>query len=268
MSTTAHNAGPGGAGPGGAKSGAAKSGGLSAGRSASPGAPVTRVPSGSDFLYPFIEADETDAGPLLVDLANSARGKATDSGRLQAATIEAHREALGTLARAMADRFAAGGQLFAFGNGGSATDAACLAALFTHPPGAARALPARSFVADEAVVTALGNDVGFELVFSRQIIAHARAGDMAVGLSTSGNSNNVIRAFGEAHRRSLLTVGLAGYEGGQMAACEDLDHCLVVRSDSVHRIQESQAALAFALWSEVQAALAATQVANWIGASQ
>ncbi len=219
--------------------------------------PGTRMPSGSDFLYPFIEADEDDAGPLLIDLAASARGKATDSGRLQAATIEAHRPALGALARAMADRFTAGGQLFAFGNGGSATDAASLAALFTHPPGPARPLPARSLVADEAVVTALGNDVGFELVFSRQVIAHARSGDMAVGLSTSGNSNNVIRAFGEAHRRGLLTVGLAGYEGGQMAACEDLDHCLVVRSDSVHRIQESQAALAFALWSEVQTALSA-----------
>lgn len=231
-----------------------------------PAPPVVRVPSGSDFLYPFIEADETDAGPLLIDLAESARGKATDSGRLQAATIEAHRESVGTLARAMADLFAAGGQLFAFGNGGSATDAASMAALFTHPPGSARPLPARSFVADEAVVTALGNDVGFELVFSRQIIAHARAGDIAVGLSTSGNSNNVIRAFGEAHRRGLLTVGLAGYEGGQMAICDELDNCLVVRSDSVHRIQESQAALAFALWSEVQAALAGSVDAERIGA--
>lgn len=225
--------------------------------SAAPASRVARVPSGSDFLYPFIEADEDDAAPLLVDLAASARGKAGDSGRLQAATIESHREALVELARAMADRFSAGGQLFSFGNGGSATDAASMAALFTHPPSAGRPLPARSFVADEAVITALGNDVGFELVFSRQIIAHARPGDIAVGLSTSGNSNNVIRAFGEAHRRGLLTVGLAGYEGGQMAVCDDLDHCLVVRSDSVHRIQESQAALAFALWAEVQAALGA-----------
>ena len=74
---------------------------------------------------------------------------------------------------------------------------------------------------------------------------------MAVGLSTSGNSTNLLRAFAEGRRRGLLTVGLAGYDGGQMAACADLDHCLVVRADSVHRIQETQAALVFAIWSRV-----------------
>jgi D-sedoheptulose 7-phosphate isomerase len=100
-------------------------------------------------------------------------------------------------------------------------------------------------------VTALGNDVGFELVFSRQLIAHGRAGDVALGISTSGNSDNVVRAFEEAVRRGMLTVGLAGYDGGRMAACGFVRHCLVVRSDSVHRIQETQARLAFALWEEV-----------------
>ena len=91
----------------------------------------------------------------------------------------------------MAGAFAAGGRLFTFGNGGSSTDAASLAALFARPPWG-RALPARGLVEDTAIVTALGNDVGFDLVFSRQLIAHGAAGDIAVGFSTSGNSRNVL----------------------------------------------------------------------------
>jgi D-sedoheptulose 7-phosphate isomerase len=214
---------------------------------------VTPTPSreGTDFLYPFIEADERDIGPLLADLAASAEAKAAESARLRAETLTGCELVLDALATAMAERFAAGGKLFSFGNGGSATDAATVAALFTHPP-YDRPLPAQSLVSDEAVVTALGNDVGFELVFSRQLIAHARAGDMAMGLSTSGNSDNVIRAFAEAKGKGLLTAGMAGYQGGQMAVSPHVDHCLVVRSDSVHRIQETQAALVFELWRRVQ----------------
>jgi D-sedoheptulose 7-phosphate isomerase len=102
------------------------------------------------------------------------------------------------------------------------------------------------------VLTALANDVGFELVFSRQLIAHAGPADLAVGFSTSGDSANVVRAFEEARRRDLLTVGFAGYRGGAMAVSDDVEHCFVVASDSVHRIQEAQDALVFALWFEIQ----------------
>jgi D-sedoheptulose 7-phosphate isomerase len=208
----------------------------------------------TDFLYPFIEADERDAAGLLADLARSAEAKAAESARLRTATLDTAAPELDAAAAAMAGRFAAGGRLFAFGNGGSATDAASVVALFLRPPWG-RPLPARSLAAETAVLTALGNDVGFDLVFSRQLIAHARAGDVAVGLSTSGNSENLLVAFAEARRRGLLTVGLAGYDGGRMAASPDVDHCLVVRADSVHRIQETQAALAAALWAGVQSAL-------------
>lgn len=208
-------------------------------------------PEGTDFLYPFIEADERDAAPLLRDLALSAESKATESGRLRTATLERCSPQLELVAVAMADRFQAGGRLFAFGNGGSSTDAAGVAALFRSPPWG-RPLPARSLAADEAVVTALGNDVGFELVFSRQLIAYARAGDIALGISTSGNSTNLLQAFAEARRRGLLTLGLAGYDGGQMAVCPDIDQCLVARSESVHRVQETQAGLVFEMWSRVQ----------------
>ena len=82
------------------------------------------------------------------------------------------------------------------------------------------ALAARCLADDTAVLTALANDVGFELVFSRQLIAHADPGDIALGISTSGNSRNLIAAFDEAARRGLLTIGLAGYGGGEMAASE------------------------------------------------
>jgi len=210
------------------------------------------APETTDFLYPFIEADERDATALIVDLAASAEAKASQSKRLRASTLKRFSTQLDEIAAEMAQRFLDGGRLFTFGNGGSATDAASFAALFTSPP-SGRALPARSLVADEATLTALGNDVGFELVFSRQLIAHSRPGDIAMGLSTSGNSDNVIRAFGEAHRRELLTVGLAGHDGGEMATCGDVDQCLVVRSDSVHRIQETQDAVALVLWAGVQA---------------
>ena len=126
----------------------------------------------------------------------------------------------------MADRFAAGGRLFTFGNGGSSTDAASLAALFAPAAvGRVRCRRAR-LVDDSAVLTALGNDVGFDLVFSRQLIAHAARGDIAIGLSTSGNSRNLLHAFEEAARRGLLTIGIAGYDGGEMARSTHVQHCL------------------------------------------
>jgi len=203
------------------------------------------------FLYPFIAAEERDTSGLLADLARSARAKVAESHGLRAATLERCSEMLAHAGAAMARRFADGGRLFAFGNGGSATDADGAVDLFRHPPDG-QALPALSLVDDRAVLTALANDVGYELVFSRQIIAHARAGDVALGFSTSGDSVNMLRAFEEASRRHVLTIGLCGYEGAAMARSEAVDHCLVVRSESVHRIQETQDALLLRLWAVVQ----------------
>lgn len=211
-------------------------------------------PEASDFLYPFIERGETDAGSLLVDLAESAQGKWEQSARLRVDTLAALAPQLAAAGSAMAERFAAGGQLFAFGNGGSSTDADAFARLCTRPPWG-EPLPARSLAFDQAVLTAIANDVGFEIVFSRQLIAYGRSGDIAIGFSTSGNSDNLMAAFGEATRRGMLTVGLAGYDGGRMGASDDVAHCLTVRSDSVHRIQEAQAAVAHALWDALQTQL-------------
>ncbi len=213
-------------------------------------------PEATDFLYPFIEGDETDSTSLLRDLAASAAGKWAQSSGLRAETLERCEEQLRTVAAAMAERFSAGGRLFAFGNGGSATDAEGVAQLYTQPPWG-RPLAARSLAEDQAVLTALSNDIGFDVVFSRQLIAHGRPTDIAMGFSTSGNSENLLVAFAEARKQGMLTVGLSGYDGGRMAADPSLEHCLVVRSDSVHRIQESQASLTHVLWAYVQEALAA-----------
>jgi D-sedoheptulose 7-phosphate isomerase len=107
-----------------------------------------------------------------------------------------------------------------------------------------------------AVVTALSNDIGFEVVFARQIAAFGRSHDIAVGLSTSGGSANVLRGFDEASRRGLLTIGLAGYDGGKMAEADTIDYLFVVPSSSVHRIQEAQTTVYHVLWELTQQALA------------
>ena len=213
-------------------------------------------PESTDFLYPFIEGNETDADSLLDDLARSAAGKWAQSQDLRTETLARVEGELDVVAGAMAERLAAGARLFAFGNGGSATDADGVAQLYTSPPWGLP-LAARSLVEDQAVLTALSNDVGFENVFSRQIIAHGRPGDIAMGFSTSGNSENLLAAFAEARKRDMLTVGLSGIDGGRMAVDPTVQHCLVVRSQSVHRVQEAQAALTSALWARVQHALEA-----------
>jgi D-sedoheptulose 7-phosphate isomerase len=214
---------------------------------------MTTEPTG--FLYPFIEAEERDGPALTAELVASARAKMADSVALRVATLERCHDAVDRAAEAIAARFQAGGRLFAYGNGGSATDADGTVELFTSPPHG-RPLAAQSLLENSAVLTALANDIGFDLVFSRQIIAHGRTGDIAIGFSTSGDSVNVIRALEEARRRGLLTIGLCGYEGGAMAGSGAIEHCLVVRSDSVHRIQEAQDTLVFHLWSAVQRHLA------------
>jgi D-sedoheptulose 7-phosphate isomerase len=201
----------------------------------------------TNFLYPFIDAQEDDPRSLLADLAASAQEKAAESLALRRATLEANAELLDRAANEMAHRFAAGGRMFTFGNGGSCTDSATLGRLFARPP-IGRPLPAWSLTADQAIITALGNDVGFELVFARQLIARAKAGDIAVAMSTSGNSPNLLAALAEARRRGLYTVGFAGYDGGAFLKSPDVDACFVVRSQSVHRIQESQALLGYQLW--------------------
>lgn len=207
-------------------------------------------PEPTNFLYPFIDAQGDDPSSLLVDLAASAQAKAAQSAALRRSTLESSVELVAKAAAEIAARFAAGGRLFAFGNGGSSTDATTLATLFARPP-TGKPLPAWSLTADQAILTALGNDVGFELVFARQLIARGDSRDIAVAMSTSGSSADLTVALREARKRGMYTVGFAGYDGGTFATSPDVDACFIIHSQSVHRIQESQALLGYQLWSAV-----------------
>jgi D-sedoheptulose 7-phosphate isomerase len=211
--------------------------------------------TGVESLYPFLYAASTDLDAVLEEVRRSTVDKAGEIVALRREVLERDGERLAACAEAMAAAFAAGHKLLTFGNGGSSTDAQDVATTFLHPAGAWRPLPALSLTSDVAVVTALSNDIGFEVVFARQIAAFGRSGDIAMGLSTSGNSDNLVRAFEEASRRGLLTIGLAGYEGGKMAELDTIDHLFVVPSTSVHRIQEAQTTVYHVLWELTQSAL-------------
>lgn len=217
----------------------------------------------TDFqsLYPFLYADSSDVDAVLEQVRRSTVDKAREITKLRARVLERDGDRLAACANQMAERFAAGGRLLTFGNGGSSTDAQDLASVFLSPADDSRPLPAFGLTNDIAVITALSNDVGFDVVFARQIAAFGRSGDIAVGLSTSGNSANLLRAFDEAARRGLLTVGIAGYDGGKMAELDSVDHLFVVPSPSVHRIQEAQTTIYHALWELTLEALDRAEVA-------
>ena len=171
-----------------------------------------------ESLYPFLYSDTSDLSAVLDQVRASTVAKVAEIGELRRAVAARDGARIAECAAQAAARFGAGGRLFAFGNGGSATDAQQLATLFLNPgPIDGRAvppLPAFGLANDTSVVTALCNDVGVEVVFARQLAAFGGRNDIAVGLSTSGNSANLLRAFDEASRRGMLTIGLAGYDGG------------------------------------------------------
>src|SRR5258708_3794464 len=210
-------------------------------------------------LYPFLYAQETAPDAVLAEVARSTAEKADEIVRLRREVAALYANDLSACAYAMAGRFAGGGRLFTFGNGGSSTDAQDVATTFLHPP-TGRPLPALSLTCDVAVVTALSNDVGFEVVFARQIAAFGRRCDIALGLSTSGGSANVVQAFEEAAGRGLLTIGMAGYHGGRLAELDSIDHLFVIPSSSVHRIQEAQTTVYHVLWELTSRAMAELEV--------
>ena len=193
----------------------------------------------SQEFYPFLTNEAVDAATVLGDVARSVVVKWEEVSSLRgAADLEALEAALATV-RA---RAAARATVFTFGNGGSATDAADLAADLQSIGVAAVDLSA-----EPAVITAIGNDIGFEEIFARQLIALARPGDIAVGITTSGRSANVLRALRQARKQGLATVGMAGYGGGDMSREDAVDHLLVTDSTYIPRIQEAQATLYHAL---------------------
>ena len=206
-----------------------------------------------ESLYPFLYSDSSDLSAVLDQVRASTVAKVAEIGELRRVVCARDGARIAECAAQAAARFGAGGRLFAFGNGGSATDAQQLATLFLDPGAiegsqSAPALPAFGLANDTSVVTALCNDVGVEVVFARQLAAFGGRNDIAVGLSTSGNSANLLRAFDEASRRGMLTIGLAGYDGGAMAELDSIDYLFVVPSSSVHRIQEAQTTIYQVFW--------------------
>jgi len=197
----------------------------------------------SAFLYPFLGGDRPETSTVVDDVAASIRAKAADDERLRDEVARTESEQIAAATTAVGQRLVNGSTLLIFGNGGSATDANdwaidCVSA----PPGAAP-IRAVSLSMEPASVTAIANDVGSDAIFLRQLIAHGRPGDVAIAISTSGGSANVMAALEEARKRRMLTVALLGYDGGEIVRRRLADLPIVVRCDYIPRIQEVQASI-------------------------
>jgi D-sedoheptulose 7-phosphate isomerase len=208
-------------------------------------------------LYPFLHGGGHDEATLDAALYDSVADKARESRETSTRFFAGQAPQLVAAARALADVYRRGGRLFSMGNGGSSCDASHVAVEFLHPVTAGRpALPAVNLVADLAMISAVGNDVGFDHVFVRQIIAQGRPGDALIGISTSGNSANLVAGFETAKEIGMVTIGLAGGDGGRMKTAGAVDYCLVVPATSIHRIQECHVAAYHILWDLVHTLLA------------
>lgn len=180
--------------------------------------------------------------------------KSRESARVAQELIERDSAKLTSCIGEMAERFRSGGRLFTMGNGGSACDAMHLAVEFKHPIlEKRRAIPAIALAAEVASLTAIGNDADFALVFSEELKLLGTAADVALGISTSGQSANVLRGLKQARKMGMLTIAFSGRDGGRLI--EVAQYCFVVPSFSIHRIQETHTLLLHLLWDHVHVAL-------------
>ncbi|HKQ69976.1 MAG TPA: SIS domain-containing protein, partial [Polyangiaceae bacterium] len=187
---------------------------------------------------------------VLSDLRASIGRKSAESADVQRDFFARSADDIVACSQAMARTFDAGAHLYAMGNGGSACDAQHLAVEFAHPVlGKRPALPATALSSDATLLTAIGNDDDFAVVFAKQVRLLGKKGDIAFAISTSGRSTNVLRGLAAAREIGMLTVGLTGNDGGRMSGV--CDHCFVVPSFSIHRIQETHLALIHVLWDLV-----------------
>jgi D-sedoheptulose 7-phosphate isomerase len=195
------------------------------------------------FLYPFLGGEKQSTGAVLSEVATSIRAKVAEEAALRERAAAEESGAIAEAAIGIAECIERGGKLLIFGNGGSATDANDWAIDCISPPQGLAPVPAVSLSAEPAVLSALANDVGTDVVFQRQVIAQAGPHDAAVGISTSGGSRNVIAALAEARKRGLVTVALLGYDGGEIVRQALVDFPVVVHCDYIPRIQEVQASI-------------------------
>jgi len=179
---------------------------------------------------------------------------AAESVALKQRFFEANAGLLVAAGRRMAECLRGGGRVLAFGNGGSAADAQHLAGELVGRFRRDRAaLSAIALTTDSSVVTAIGNDMGYESVFRRQVEAHGRPGDVAVGITTSGRSPNVVQALQRARERGLVTMGLTGGGGGQLAGA--VDYLIDVPHAETARIQEVHVMVVHVLCQIVEEAM-------------
>jgi D-sedoheptulose 7-phosphate isomerase len=195
------------------------------------------------FLYPFLGKEKQSSSDVVDEVAASIEMKVQDDARLREQVAAQEAEQIGATVVAIRERLDKGGKLVIFGNGGSATDANDFALDCVLPLHDLQAIPAVSLAMEPANLSAIANDVGQELIFLRQLIAQAQPHDVAIGISTSGGSRNIILALEEARKRGLLTVALLGYDGGEILRRNLSGFPIVVRSDYIPRIQEVQASI-------------------------
>jgi D-sedoheptulose 7-phosphate isomerase len=197
----------------------------------------------SEFLYPFLGREKQLTDDTTAQVARSICMKVADDARLREQVAHEEAEQISNASAAMAERIRRGGKLIIFGNGGSATDANDWAIDCIAPPTGWKPIPAISLALEPANITAIANDVGTEVVFLRQLIAHAQPDDIAIAISTSGGSRNIVMALEDARKRRLLTIALLGYDGGEIKRRGLANFPLIVRSDYIPRIQEIQASV-------------------------
>jgi D-sedoheptulose 7-phosphate isomerase len=195
------------------------------------------------FLYPFLGEKRQETTQLLSEVAASIGMKVGDDSALRRQLAQQQAGMIGKATVAIHERLLNGGKMIIFGNGGSATDANDWAIDCVAPPSGYRPLPAVSLSLEPANITAVANDVDTEVIFLRQLVAQARPEDVAIGISTSGGSRNIIMALQEARKRNLMTVALLGCDGGEIARHGLADHALIVPCDYIPRIQEVQASV-------------------------
>ncbi|MDQ7051275.1 MAG: SIS domain-containing protein [Enterobacterales bacterium] len=208
-------------------------------------------------LYPFLHGKQKSKQSDLDSLLISIQQKADDSARVSQQFFRDNAQAIIAASQAIANVYLKGGRMLTMGNGGSSCDASHFAVEFQHPVTTGRpALPAFNMVMDTAMLSAVANDVGIKHIYVRQLDAQAGTLDGLIGFSTSGNSENLLAAFEKAKKLNLVTLGLTGGNGGEMMSSGLVDHCLVVDTDSIHRVQEVHVATYHILWDLVHTLLA------------
>jgi D-sedoheptulose 7-phosphate isomerase len=206
----------------------------------------------SGFLYPFLGTEKQGTAGVAAEVAASIIMKVQDDTRLRETMAREQAEQIASTAQAMHERLRRGGKIIVFGNGGSATDANDFAIDCVLPPPGYQSIPAVSLSLEPANITAVANDIGTDAIFLRQLIAQVRPEDIAIGISTSGGSRNIIMALEEARKRGMLTVALLGYDGGQIKHNRLADYPVVVNCDYIPRIQEVQASVYHVLRESLQ----------------